>query len=226
MTRIPTAPIGKIFVTVDKRYNDEITLESGLKLYQDTTFRPEWHSNISGKVVSVPRSIGEHLENRGIVPEVLVGDRIWFLWTVCNDVANLVEIDGNEYWMINYCDVICIQRFALLDDFETAISDMIPVGGKALIRAVETKREEMTAGGIILPQMIAEEQRKDIGKLIWIGTPREGQTACTAEVGDVVIFPAAYSNAHTIDGVEYFVVDQDDIQGCIPKEKPVKKKKK
>jgi co-chaperonin GroES (HSP10) len=218
MTNYPVSPNGNIFVRIEKQFNDEIQFSSGLKLYQDTTYRPEWHTNLVGKVVSIPSHLGSTIENRGISMEVQVGDTIYFEWAVCANPANKIDYNGETLWMVPYFQVIGVQELFWIN----------PIGGRVLVKPLVEKKEEVTAGGIVLPVMMQSEERKDMGLLIEKGTPKEGQQACLADCGDTVIFPDWARQEHELDGTKYYVVDQELIEAYIPKLvfKKTKKKKK
>jgi co-chaperonin GroES (HSP10) len=88
---IPVCPQNNIIVQIDKKYQDEIETESGIKLFKDTTFEPGWNATVTGKVVSVPHKVIEgtadkwHHRRGMIVPEVQVGDELAFSYMVVFD---------------------------------------------------------------------------------------------------------------------------------------------
>jgi co-chaperonin GroES (HSP10) len=202
---VPTAPVGKIFVQIKARHIDKIVTESGIEFFQDTTYRPEWHVNLRGTVVSVPRRVGEQLENRGIVPEVKPGDEIYFDYSVCHNEDNEFFIEGQSYWMVDYFNVIGIRN---------QDGTIRPVGGKTLIEPYVEHREEKI-GSIYLPDMSKKEQRKNIGHLIYIGVPRTGQQVPDFKAGDIVLFPEWAAAESEIDGKLYYIIDQDLIEATI-----------
>lgn len=79
-----------ILVSLDKKFQDELITTGGLKLYQDTSFRPEWNATIKGIVQSVPKqlTIGDgksqslYLERVKIREIVKPGDEIIFSYSV------------------------------------------------------------------------------------------------------------------------------------------------
>jgi co-chaperonin GroES (HSP10) len=110
------SPIDKYIVQIEKKYNDQIG-----SLYIDTTYQPEWYATITGKVVSVPRSISQDRFKKDIVPEVQVGDEILFSYLVVfdrdfiKDPEAFTDIsDGGAYeqeWRNVNKDKIKVQRF-------------------------------------------------------------------------------------------------------------------
>jgi chaperonin GroES len=70
---------------------------------------------------------------------------------------------------------------------------VVPVGDRVLIGDVE--RQETSAGGVILPQVVRESWH-DEGTILALGSV-EGTTFC---VGDRVVYEAARSTELKIDG--------------------------
>ena len=47
-------PVNDILLHLDKKFQDEIITESGIKLYIDTRFNSEWHATVVGEVAALP----------------------------------------------------------------------------------------------------------------------------------------------------------------------------
>lgn len=77
-------PIKNVFCTLDKALNDEIITDSGIKLYLDPTFNPEWNATVSGKVYALP--INPDKEYAEMMQQLNVGDEIAFSYRVVSDV--------------------------------------------------------------------------------------------------------------------------------------------
>ena len=96
---IPTCIQNYILVELGKKFNDEISFDGGLKLYKDTTIRPEWNVAISGMVASVPLGltvgdgiIHSHYPNRVKINQTIKpGDEIIFSYLV---VMNRTHTDN------------------------------------------------------------------------------------------------------------------------------------
>ncbi len=86
----PVCIQNNILVEIDKAFQDEIVLDSGVRFYLDNTYRPEWNVAVEGKVVSVPSQLtigngGVHsldFDRPKIEQVVSVGDRIVFSYMV------------------------------------------------------------------------------------------------------------------------------------------------
>jgi chaperonin GroES len=86
-----------------------------------------------------------------------------------------------------------------------------PLGEKVLLKRVEA--EEMTRGGIVLPDSAQEKPRRGTilaigdGKVLDDGTRAEFQVA----IGDVVLFSSYGGTEIKVDGEEYMLMDESDI---------------
>jgi chaperonin GroES len=90
-----------------------------------------------------------------------------------------------------------------------------PLGGRVLIEPLE--QEEMTAGGIILPETAKEKPQE--GKVLAIGPgERDDQgkrIALDVKVGDRVLF-AKYSGTEVkMDGKKLLILRESDVLGII-----------
>lgn len=103
----PVCIENNILVELEKSFEDEIISDGGIRFFQDTSFRPEWHTTIKGKVLSVPLSLtiggGRHSidpERELIRPIVKAGDEIIFSYLVImnrgetNNVGAVFEMDS------------------------------------------------------------------------------------------------------------------------------------
>lgn len=96
---IPTCIQNHILVTLDKKFQDELISDGGVKFYKDTSFRPEWNTTIKGRVQSVPQklTVGDgkaqsmYPDRPRIKQVVKPGDEIIFSYTV---VMNRKEIEN------------------------------------------------------------------------------------------------------------------------------------
>ena len=86
---VPSFIQNHILVELPKAFQDEIISDGGLRLYKDTTFRPEWSTTVQGKVASTPKSLTMGGGNNSIDPDrplikqiVKEGDEIVFNYLV------------------------------------------------------------------------------------------------------------------------------------------------
>jgi chaperonin GroES len=90
-----------------------------------------------------------------------------------------------------------------------------PLGGRVLIEPIE--QEEMTAGGIILPETAKEKPQE--GKVLAVGPGERDEDgkriAMEVKVGDKVLF-AKYSGTEVkMDGKKLLILRESDLLGII-----------
>jgi len=137
----------KIFVTIEKKFQDEITTESGLKLYLDTTYKPEDNSTTFGTVTHIPLKVDKTNVGKDFQHNVKVGDKLYFNYNIVMDPDNCVEIDGVEYWMVDYWNAIAIVR----DE------KVMPVGDYILVDPI--LEETVKSSLIVIPDHIAKKEK-------------------------------------------------------------------
>lgn len=95
------------------------------------------------------------------------------------------------------------------------MANLKPLGDKVVVQVVEA--EEMTAGGIILPD--SAKKKPTEGKVIAVGNGRSldnGQrNQLSVKVGDKVLFSKYGGNEVTVGGVEYTILDEDQIYAIV-----------
>ncbi|PJJ99835.1 co-chaperone GroES [Lysobacteraceae bacterium NML75-0749] len=86
-----------------------------------------------------------------------------------------------------------------------------PLYDRIVVKPIEA--EEMSAGGILIPDNAKEKPTK--GEVIAVGEGKaldNGQTRpMQVKVGDKVIYGQYAGSAYKADGVEYKIVREDDI---------------
>ncbi len=78
-----------------------------------------------------------------------------------------------------------------------------PLGSRVLIRALE--QESKTASGLLLPETAKEKPQT--GEVIAVGTDED----IKLKVGDKVLFAKYTGTEFKLDGVEYLLMDVNDI---------------
>ncbi len=90
-----------------------------------------------------------------------------------------------------------------------------PLGDKVIVKRVEA--EEMTSGGIVLPDSAKEKPKRGIilavgnGKLLDDGTRSEMQV----KKNDEVIFTSYAGTEIKVNGDDYMIMDETDILGIV-----------
>jgi len=78
-----------------------------------------------------------------------------------------------------------------------------PLGSRVLIQALE--QESKTASGLLLPETAKEKPQT--GEVIAVGTDED----IKLKVGDKVLFAKYTGTEFKLDGVEYLLIDVNDV---------------
>ena len=86
-----------------------------------------------------------------------------------------------------------------------------PLGDRILVKRVEA--EEVSAGGIVLPDTAKEKPKE--GKVVSVGSGKilddGSRSTMQLKAGDRVIFTSYAGNEVTIDGDEYLIMSEEDV---------------
>lgn len=90
-----------------------------------------------------------------------------------------------------------------------------PLYDRVVVKPIEA--EEMSAGGIVIPDNAKEKPTKGEVLAVGEGKPLDnGQLrAPKVKVGDKVIYGQYSGSAYKLDGVEYKIVREDDILAIV-----------
>jgi chaperonin GroES len=93
-----------------------------------------------------------------------------------------------------------------------------PLGARVLAKRVE-EEEQKTAAGIIIPDTAKEKPQRGTVMAIGTGKTKDDGSRIPIEVkeGDEVLFGKYAGKEVKIDGVEYLILDEDEILGIIEK---------
>ena len=90
-----------------------------------------------------------------------------------------------------------------------------PLGGRVIVEPIE--QEEMTAGGIILPETAKEKPQQ--GKVIAAGPGARDEDgkrmALDVQVGDTVLFAKYAGTEIKMDGKKYLIMKESDVLGVV-----------
>jgi co-chaperonin GroES (HSP10) len=139
----------RIFVQIEKKFQDEIETESGIKFFKDTTWKLEENSTTCGTVTAIPMHVDRVHIDADFQHNVQVGDKLYFNFNVVLDPDNRIEHEGEEYWIVDYWNAIALVRNG----------EVLPVGSYILIDPIE---EEVTSELLIIPEL-AQKKEKNRG---------------------------------------------------------------
>ena len=90
-----------------------------------------------------------------------------------------------------------------------------PLGDKIVVKRLEA--EEVTAGGIVLPETAKEKPKE--GKIIAVGPGKVLDSGERSKVqlkkGDRVLFASYAGTEVELDGEEYLIMSEDDVLAVV-----------
>lgn len=88
---------------------------------------------------------------------------------------------------------------------------LVPLGDKVIVRPVEA--EQMTAGGIVLPD--AAQEKSQQGRILSVGDGRQladgSRVAHEVKEGDRVLYSKYAGNPVAVEGEDLLIISEDDI---------------
>ncbi|MHC4065755.1 MAG: co-chaperone GroES [Planctomycetota bacterium] len=93
--------------------------------------------------------------------------------------------------------------------------NMRPLGEKVIVRRVEA--EEVTAGGIVLPDTAQEKPKRGVVQAVGKGRLLDSGERSVMQVkqNDEVIFTSYAGTEVKIKGEDYLIMDESDILGIV-----------
>ena len=92
---------------------------------------------------------------------------------------------------------------------------LIPLGDKVVVRPVDA--EEITAGGIVLPDAAQEKQRQ--GRVLSVGDGRlnqdGGRASHEVKEGDRILYSQYRGTEVTVDDESLLIMSEDDILAIV-----------
>lgn len=202
------SPVDLIIVQLSKAFQDEITFESGVKLFKDVRFSPEWNTTVTGTVISVPNRLSKRHDLRGLSIEPKEGDEIIMSYMVVYDMDirendtplhhNLFRHEGEYYWKVDYFHYLG----RIVD------GEIIPAQGYVFCEALEPEGEEKV-GLIYVPDMKKKEVPKGKARVVSIGKPKNGEPGLSIEKGDIVRYSERYASKYEVHGKTYIVLNHN-----------------
>ncbi len=93
---------------------------------------------------------------------------------------------------------------------------VVPLGEKVVVKRLDA--EEMTAGGIVLPQAAQEKPRE--GRVLSVGDGRllssGARLAHQVKEGDRVLFGSYAGTEVVVDGEDLLIMSEDEILAVVP----------
>ena len=206
---IRQAPVNTVIVEVGSALEDTYTYGS-LTINIDPEFNPTQYARIYGRVIAVPEGKVYATTGQEIEKDVEVGDIIYFHYLTTSDETNCIH--GN-YYKVPYYWIFCAVR----------AGNIIPIGSWTLCeKIVEEEFSEIEVNGVKIQATtsqsglvtgVSKKPSVKYAKLAHIGKPLVGVNALDATQNDVVILEKNSNFVNTIEGKEYYTVQQEYILG-------------
>ena len=90
-----------------------------------------------------------------------------------------------------------------------------PLGDKVIIKRVDA--EEVTAGGIVLPDSAQEKPKRGVVQAVGTGRILDSgeRSVMQLKKSDEVVFTSYAGTEIKVDGQEYIIMDESDILGVV-----------
>ena len=177
-------------VQLDKAYMDEVPTESGVKLYRDVYFRPEYYAQTNGVVTSIPL----YMEDM----DVTTGDTIYFSYQVVEDKEqrdrdtdihkNLLFYQGKKSWLVKSEYIY----------FRVRGDELKMLNGYVLLDMIEKEIKST----LIIPDYLK--------KVKLVGHARVVSSA-TLKKGEVILFDKRFVETYELFGKEYYILNENRI---------------
>lgn len=174
----------RIIVSIENKFNDKT--ESGI--YIDTSYKPEHHVVITGKVEAVAKRLPKDFQADGFYDTVKPGDKLYFHYLVLLDDDNKIHLD-KDYYMVDYFQALATVRGGKI----------YPVGEHILIEPIV---EEVTSS-LIIPDS-AKKKETNRGRVFASNDPEIPE-------GSVVEFEPIGKFENEIEGKKLYVMYNSNI---------------
>lgn len=179
----------KFIVQLDRAYMDEIQTKSGITLYRDTTWHPEFYAQTNGQVTNVPVFNGL---------DVTKGDQIYFSYQVVEDKEqrdrdtdvhkNLLFYKGKKAWLVA----------PELIYFRVRNDQIQMLNGYVLLDMIE----EETKSILVIPDYL--KKVKVIGQARVV-------SAKNYDKDEVIMFDKRFVETYELFGKEYYILNETRI---------------
>jgi co-chaperonin GroES (HSP10) len=207
----PISPKNYVYVQMNA-FSDELKTKSGVTLYKDTTYNPEWSATLSATALTIPQKVvGNNFDSIGLKAFVKKDDTVLFRYMVvmqwtqeqnANYHTNQHLIDGDMYWKVDYNMILGVIRKG----------KMIAAPGYIFAKKIEKNNGERV-GSLYLTDMQKSETVKNRAVVSYVGEPKKGATAMKVVKGDTVIFNDKFAEKYEIEGEQFLVIRQEYVVG-------------
>lgn len=211
----PVCPVNNLIVTLDKKYYDSITFDSGVKLHFDPSWHPEEYAMLTAKVVSIPKGIINRYDYKGMRIDIQPGDMVLVRYDLVFGYSSqpdrdtpvhknlILHHDGEKYQEYWLCDIQKV--FAVIQDGEYIMQN-----GYVLLDPIMEETDTIS-NLLILPDSVRLQESKNKAIVRRIGAPLDHQPKLCAQPGDKVIVIPGTIQHYQIDERRFMICKQSHL---------------
>lgn len=204
------APVNKLIVTLEKKFYDSVTFQSGQTIYFDPSWQPEEFAMLQARVVSVPKGVTERNDYKGVVVDISPGDKILMRYDVVFSYKDQPDRDSpvfknllfdynekkqrfEELWL---CDIL--QIFAIIRERE-----FVMINGYVLLDPIVEERDSLSSL-IIIPDNYKQTSPKYRARIRAINSKK-----FDLQAGDEVYINPATVMCYQINLDKFYVIKEN-----------------
>lgn len=205
------APVNNLIVTIEKKFYDSVTFDSGQTIFFDPSWHPEEYTMLRAKVVSVPLGIIDRHDYHRISIDMKPGDEILMRYDVIYAYKDQPDRDSpiyknllfqwdeekgryEEFWK---CDIL--QTFAIIRE-QTEM-----VNGYVMLSPIIDSAGDFSSI-IYRPEHLKRVELKQKAMIRRIGKNKLG-----LKTGDVVYVNRSAVMCYTIDTEKFYLIKERNI---------------
>lgn len=205
-------PVNKYIVTLDKKFYDSVTFQSGQVIHFDPSWNPEEYAMMRARVQAVPGGITKRRDYKDVTPIIQPGDEVLIRYDVVYAYKDQPDRDtpiyknllfewsdvNQRYEEVWLCDIL--QIFAIIRDREYQM-----LNGYVLLDIIHEDEYE-NYHSIIRPVRLTTTELKHKAKVKAINSK-----VLDVKAGDIVYINPAYVMCYQIDTYKFYVVKESHI---------------
>lgn len=206
------APVNKLIVTLEKKFYDSVTFESGQKIFFDPSWQPQEYAMLYATVVSVPNGIIQRYDYKGVTMDIKPGDKVLIRYDVVFAYKDQPDRDTPIYknLLFNYneesqryeelwlCDIL--QIFAIITETETKM-----INGYVLLDLIKEQQDDYSSL-IIKPDNYKNVELKHLAKIRAVNSKKYD-----LKRGDIVYVNPTTVMCYQIDTDKFYVIKESNI---------------
>lgn len=209
-------PVNKYLVTLEKKFYDSVTFQSGQVIHFDPSWNPEEYAMLRANVLSTPGGITKRRDYKDVTPIIQPGDEVLIRYDVVFAYKDQPDRDTpiyknllfqwsdvnqrfEEVWL---CDIL--QIFAIIRDQQYQM-----VNGYVLLDIIHENEYE-NYHSIIRPVSFKSSELKDRAIVKAINSK-----TLDVRAGDTVYINPSFVMCYQIDTYKFYVIKESHLLGKV-----------